>query len=131
MSTIAYDCRRFVTRVPLKKGPQKATKVHNCRQLCAHCREWFQTGGFPDLDLSFLFGTFLSFLGLPRFLWDFPDLLGDGPGNFPIHPFSLSRPMKNTPEEQSRKGPRAIWTFPERSGKPPGLETPRFSFSQI
>ena len=23
-----------------------------------------------------------------------------------------------------------IWTFPEKSGKPPGLETPRFSFSQ-
>ena len=43
----------------------------------------FQTGVFPNLDLSFLFCPFLSFLGR-----DFPDLLGDGPGIFPIRPFS-------------------------------------------
>ena len=49
---------------------------------------------------------FLSFLGLSRFFRDFPDLLGDGPGIFPIRPFSLSRPIKSTYEEQSRKGPR-------------------------
>ena len=63
-------------------------------------------GGLPDLDLSFLFGPFLSFLGLPRFFWDFPDLLGDGAGIFPICPFPLSRPIRSTYEEQSRKGPR-------------------------
>ena len=40
------------------------------------------------------------------FCRDFPDLLGDGPGIFPIRPFSLSRPIKSTYEEQSRKGPR-------------------------
>ena len=62
-------------------------------------------GGFPDLDLSFLFCPFLSFLGLSRFFWDFPDLLGDGPGIFPISPFPLTRPIKSTYEEQSRKGP--------------------------
>ena len=44
---------------------------------------------------------FLSFLGLSRFFWDFPDLLGDGPGIFPICPFPLSRPIKSTYEEQS------------------------------
>ena len=66
----------------------------------------FQTGGFPDLDLSFLLCPFLSLLGLSRFFWDFPDLLGDGPGIFPICPFPLSRPIKSTYEEQSRKGPR-------------------------
>ena len=61
---------------------------------------------FPDLDLSFLFCPFLSLLGLSRFFWDFPDLLGDSSGIFPICPFPLSRPIKSTYEEQSRKGPR-------------------------
>ena len=62
----------------------------------------FQTGGFPDLDLSFLFCLF----------WDFPDFLGfspfvwDCPGIFPICPSRLSRPSNSTYEEQSRKGPR-------------------------
>ena len=40
VSAIACDCRRFVTKVPLRKGPEKATKAHNCRRLCATCREW-------------------------------------------------------------------------------------------
>ena len=44
---------------------------------------------------------FLSFLELSRFFWDFPDLLGDCPGIFPICPFPLSRPIKSTYEEQS------------------------------
>ena len=39
---------------------------------------------------------FLSFFCLFR---DFPDLLGDGPGIFPIRPFSLCRPIKSTYEE--------------------------------
>ena len=33
MSTIVHDClrlRHFATKVPLRKGPKKATKVHNC-----------------------------------------------------------------------------------------------------
>ena len=79
-------------------------------------------GGFPDLDLSFLFCPFLSFLGLSRFFRDFPDLLGDGPGIFPICPFPLSRPIKSTYEEQSRKGPRHNLDLSRKvSGKPPGL----------
>ena len=87
-----------------------------------------QTGGLSRSGLVF---PFLSFLELCRFFWDFPDLLGDGPGRFPIRPFSLSRPIKSTYEELSPKRVRdTIWTFPEESGKPPGLETPRFSFSQ-
>ena len=41
LSTIAYDCRHFATKVPLRKGPKRATSfVHNCRRLCANCREW-------------------------------------------------------------------------------------------
>ena len=37
LSTIVHDC---VTKVPLRKGPQKVTKMHKCRRLCANCREW-------------------------------------------------------------------------------------------
>ena len=89
----------------------------------------FQTGGFPDLDLSFLFCPFLSFLGLSRFFWDFPDLLGDGPEIFPIVLFLflglLRAPTRNSPERVRD----TIWTFPEKSGntrvwKPPGLASP-------
>ena len=87
-------------------------------------------GGFPDLDLSFLFCPFLSFLGLSRFFRDFPGLLGDGPGIFPIRPFSLSQPFKSTYQEQSRKGTRHNLDLSRKNGKPPGLETSRFSFSQ-
>ena len=75
---------------------------------------------FPDLDLSFLFVLFGTF---PIFFWDFPDLLGDGPGIFPIGPFPLSRPIKSTNEEQCRKGPRHNL---DRSRKK--WETPRFGF---
>ena len=57
--------------------------------------------------LSFLFCPFLSFFGtFPIFSGIFPILLWDGPGIFPIRPFSLSRPFQSTYEEQSRKGPR-------------------------
>ena len=64
---------------------------------------------------------FLSFLGLSRSVWDFPELLGDGPGIFPIRPFSLSRPIKSTYEEQSRKGPRHNLDLSRKK-----WETPRF-----
>ena len=62
-----------------------------------------QTGGFSDLARP---APLFSFLGLSRFFWDFPDLLGDGLGIFPIRPFSLSRPIKSPYEEQSQKGQR-------------------------
>ena len=81
----------------------------------------FQTGGLLVLP-------FLSFWDFPG---DFPDLRGDGPGIFPIGPFPLSQPIKSTYEEQSRKGPRHNLDHSrKKSGKHPGLETPRFSFSQ-
>ena len=71
----------------------------------------FQVGGIPDLDLSFLFGpflSFLSFLGLSRFLSGFPRFL-PGFSWFNLVLFPLSRPIssiKSAYEEQSRKGPR-------------------------
>ena len=84
----------------------------------------FQTGGFPDLDLSLLFCPFLSFLGLSRFFRVFPDLLGDGPGIFPIRPFPLSRPIKSTYEEQSRKGPRHNLDLSRKKWETPGFGNP-------
>ena len=51
---------------------------------------------------------------------DFPDLLGDGPGIFPIRHFSLSRLIKSTYEEQSRKGPRHNLDLSQKKvGNPP------------
>ena len=60
----------------------------------------------PFFSFWSFFVLFCRFLSLSRFFWDFPDLLGDGPGIFPICPFPLSRPFQSTYEEQSRKGPR-------------------------
>ena len=78
-----------------------------------------------------IFVLFCPFLSFSRFFWDFPDLLGDGPGIFPIRPFSLSRPIKSTYEEQSWKGPRHNLDLSRKKcWKHPGLEAPRFSFSQ-
>ena len=91
----------------------------------------FQRGGVPDLDLSFLFCPFCPF-------WDFPDFSGIFPicsgmvrgfSRFVLFLFLglLRAPTRNSPERVRD----TIWTFPEKSGKHPGLETPRFSFSQI
>ena len=86
----------------------------------------FKRGGFP-------IWTCPSFFSFFRFFRDIPNLLIDGLGIFPIRPFSLSRPIKiRAPTRNSPERVRdAIWTFPEKSGKAPGLETPRFSFSQV
>ena len=95
-------------------------------------------GGFPDLDFFVLFCAslsffcpFLSLFVLSRFYRDFPDLSGDSPGIFPICPFSLSWPINGTNEEQSRKGPRHNPDLPRKKWEHPGLENPRFSFSQF
>ena len=86
----------------------------------------FQTGGFPDLDLSFLFCPF----------WDFPDFSGIFPicsgmvRGFSRLSFS-SFSAKSTYEEQSRKGPRHnLDLSPKKVGntrvwKPPGLASPK------
>ena len=87
----------------------------------------FKRGGFPIWTCpSFfvLFGTFPIFPGFSRFArgrsGDFPDSC--------LFSFSAYwAPTRNSPERVRD----TIWTFPEKSGKPPGLETPLFSFSQI
>ena len=87
-------------------------------------RGCFKRGCFPIWTCpSFfvLFCPFLSFLGLSRFFWDFPDLLGDSSGIFPICPFPLSRPIKSTYEEQSRKGPRHNLDLSRKKWETPGF----------
>ena len=68
-------------------------------------------------------GRFLSFF----VLWDFPFFLGFSrfvrglSGNFPIRPFPLSRPIKSTYEEQSRKGPRHNLDLSRKKWETPGF----------
>ena len=106
-----------------------APAISNCDfiAISKRCDQGPLNGGVSNggVSRSGLVLPFLSFLGLSRFFWDFPDLLGDGPGIFPIRRFSLSRPIKSTYEEQSRKGPRYNLDLARKK-----WETPRFSFSQ-
>ena len=79
---------------------------------------------FLFLSFFVLFGTFPIFLGFSRFArgWsgDFPD------SSLFLFLGLLRAPTRNSPERVRD----TIWTFPKKSGKHPGLETPRFSFSQ-
>ena len=116
--------KAFVKGIKRKRPKRFARSLlHVCSRAAK--RGGFQTGGFPDLDLSFLSCPFSSFLGLSRFFRDFPDLSRDSSGIFLICPFTLSRPFNSAYEEQSRKGPRhnldlsrKKWETP-RFGKPP------------
>ena len=94
-------------------------------------RGCFKRGGFP-------IWTFPSFFVLFCPFWDFPDFSGIFPicsgmvrgfSRFALFLFLglLRAPTRNSPERVCD----TIWTFPEKSGKHPGLETPRFSFSQL
>ena len=87
-------------------------------------------GGFPIWTCPSFFVLFCPF-------WDFPDFSGIFPiSSGMVRGFSrfvlflflglLRAPTRNSPERVRD----TIWTFPEKSGKHPGLETPRFSFSQ-
>ena len=136
--TALLQCRTFLCRK--KWGPQRKD-FGGGYVFPGFCRVFVSTTGLESFSLRpekfskrFSFGggrvgffllCFLSFLGLSRFFRDFPDLLGDSPGIFPICPFPLSRPISSTNEEQSRKGPRHN---PDLSWKK--WETPLFSFSQ-
>ena len=114
--------------------PESASRTGGMARTCRGDQAWniqgplkggvSKRGGFPIWTCPSFF-VFLSFLGLSRcsrFVRDLPDLLGDGPGILGL----LRAPTRNSPERVRD----TIWTFPEKSGKPPGLKTPRFSFSQ-
>ena len=102
------------------------------KHLSRAAKRWcFQPGGVSRSGVVLPFLSFLSFLGLSRFSGIFPICSGMVRGFSRFVPFlflSLLRaPTGNSPERVRD----TIWTFPETIGKPPGLETPRFSFSQI
>ena len=82
----------------------------------------FQTGGLPDLDLSFLFCPFFCpFWDFPGFSGIFPICSGMVRGFSRFVPFlflSLLRALtRNSPEN-------TIWTFPEKMGNPPVWNPP-------
>ena len=85
-------------------------------------RGGFKRGGFPIWTCPSFFVPWLSFLGLPRFFRNFPDLSGDSSG--------LYRPINSAYEEQSRKGPRHNLDLSRKKvGNPrfgnPGLASPK------
>ena len=105
-------------------------QVSGAQNSRAAKRGCFKRGGFP-------IWTCPSFFVLFRPFWDFPDFSGIFPicsgmvrgfSRFVLFLFLglLRAPTRNSPERVRD----TIWTFPEKSGKHPGLETPRFSFSQ-
>ena len=78
----------------------------------------------PFLSFFVLFRTFPIFPGFSRFA-----RMVRGFSRFISFPsLALLRAATRNSPERVRD---TIWTFPEKSGKPPGLETPRFSFSQL
>ena len=87
-------------------------------------------GVFPIWTCPSFFVLFCPFWNFPDFFGIFPICSGmvRGYSRFVIFLFlSLLRaPTRNSPERVRD----TIRTFPEKSGKPPGLENPRFSFSQ-
>ena len=93
-------------------------------------RGCFKRGCFPIWTCPSFFVLFCPF-------WDFPDFSGIFPicsgtvrgfSRFALFLFLglLRAPTRNSPERVRD----TIWTFPEKGGKHPGLETPRFSFPQ-
>ena len=93
-------------------------------------RGGFKWGGFPIWTCPSFFVLFCPFWEFPDFSGIFPICSGmvRGFSRFVLFLFlGLFRaPTRNSPERVRD----TIWTFPEKSGKHPGLETPRFSFSQ-
>ena len=91
----------------------------------------FKRGGFPIWTCPSFFVLFCPFWDFPDFSGIFPICLGMvwGFSRFVLFLFLglLRAPTRNSPERVRD----TIWTFPEKSGKHPGLETPRFSFSQL
>ena len=114
----------------MPKGRTNSTSEFSEQLSRAAKRGCFKRGGFPIWTCPSFFVLFCP-------LWDFPDFFGIFPicsgmvrgfSRFVLFLFLglLRAPTRNTPERVRD----TIWTFPEKSGKHPGLETPRFSFSQ-
>ena len=93
-------------------------------------RGGFKRGIFPIWTCPSFFVLFCPFWDFPDFSGIFPNCSGMvlGFSRFVLFLFLglLRAPTRNSPERVRD----TIWTFPKKSGKRPGLETPRFSFSQ-
>ena len=116
-----------------RSGPNKKTRNSSVHQ--APLNGAVSNGGVSrsGLVLPFLsfFVLFCPFWGFPNFSGIFPICSGMVQGFSRFVPFLflglLRAPTRNSPERVRD----TIWTFPEKSGKHPGLEAPRFSFSQV
>ena len=94
-------------------------------------RGCFKRGGFLIWTCPSFFVPFCPFWDFPDFSGIFPICSGMVRGFSRFVPF-LFRGLSRAPTRNSPGRVRdTIWTFPEKSGKHPGLETPRFSFCQI
>ena len=118
-------------RMEPKKKRSGRTKTEFCKRTVlgsrAAKRGGFKRGGFPIWTCPSFFCPFWNF---PDFSGIFPICSGMVRGFSRFVPFLfrglLRAPTRNSPERVRD----TIWTFPEKSGKHPGLETPRFSFSR-
>ena len=117
--------RAIIERYPIKTSTSEFSNTI-VTSIARYENQGPLNGGVSNggVSRSGLVLPFLSFLGLSRFFWDFPDLLGDGPGIFPICPFPLSRPLKSSYEEQSRKGPRHNLDLSRKKWETPGFGNP-------
>ena len=94
-------------------------------------RGGFQTGGgFPIWTCPSSFVLFCPFWDFPDFSGIFPICSGMVRGFSRFVPFLFLGLIRAPTRNSAERVRDTIWTFPEKSGKPPGLETPRFSFSQ-
>ena len=127
-----FTFRQFRQRNAQKRT--KKRKMHKNELFCtvacnsrAAKRGCFKRGGFPIWTCPSFFVLFCPFGTFPGI---FPICSGmvRGFSRFVLFLFLglLRAPTRNSPERVRD----TIWTFPEKSGKHPGLETPRFSFSQ-
>ena len=111
-------------------GPENQDSQHMLYQPRGSFSDlWtLKRGGFPIWTCPSFFALFCPFPIFPGFsrfvrglFEDFPDL------PFFLFLGLLTAPTRNSPERVCDK----IRTFPQKSGKPHGLETPRLSFSQM
>ena len=119
-----FSLRKFLAISPaIQKSLAIAVAMPWCTYVKGRQTGGFQTGAFPDLDLSFLFCQ----LFCPT--WGFPDFSG----TFPICPEMVRFPdssllfLSLSYEEQSRKGlGHNLDLSRKKVGSPPDLETPRY-----
>ena len=91
-------------------------------------RGGFKRGGFPIWICPSFFVLVCPFWDFSRFWGIFPICPGTLQGFSWLVIFLFAAYWQHLRGTGVRD---TIWTFPEQSGKPPSLETPRFSFSQL